>query len=147
MTSHKLNQQGLNKLLHQYDYLLPHQSFSFSSLNGFLKGFIDLIFEHQGQYFVADYKSNYLGNDFADYAEENCKQAMYQHHYHLQYLIYTLALHRYLKQRLPGYQYEQHIGGVYYLFIRGMSPEHAGKGIYFDKPDSTVIQQLDELFD
>ncbi len=147
MTSHKLNQQGLNNLLHQYDYLLRHQSFSFSSLNGFLKGFIDLIFEHQGQYFVADYKSNYLGNDFADYAEENCKQAMYQHHYHLQYLIYTLALHRYLKQRLPGYQYEQHIGGVYYLFIRGMSPEHAGKGIYFDRPDRAVIQQLDELFD
>lgn len=147
MTSHKLNQQGLNNLLHQHGYLLPHQSFTFSNLNGFLKGFIDLIFEHQGQYFVADYKSNYLGNEFADYAEENCRQAMYQHHYHLQYLIYTLALHRYLKQRLPGYHYEQHIGGVYYLFIRGMSPEHIGKGIYFDKPDFALIQQLDELFD
>ncbi len=147
MTSHKLNQQGLNNLLHQYDYLLPHQSYSFSHLNGFLKGFIDLIFEHQGQYFIADYKSNYLGPDFADYAEENCREAMYQHHYHLQYLIYTLALHRYLKQRLPGYQYQQHIGGVYYLFLRGMSPEHEAKGVFFDKPDLSVIKQLDELFD
>ena len=147
MTSHRLNQQGLNDLLHQHDYLLPHQSYTFSKLNGFLKGFIDLIFEHQGQYFVADYKSNYLGADFADYAQDSCRQAMYQHHYHLQYLIYTLALHRYLKQRLPGYQYQQHIGGVYYLFLRGMTPQQTAKGIYFDRPDSAVIQQLDELFD
>lgn len=147
MTSQKLNPQGLNKLLHQQGYLLPEQVFSFSHLNGFLKGFIDLIFEHQGQYFIADYKSNFLGDDYADYSEAHCRQAMDQHHYHLQYLIYTLALHRYLKRRLPGYQYEQHIGGVYYLFLRGMSPEHQGLGVYFDRPNGTLIQQLDELLD
>ena len=147
MTSRELNHHSLNELLQRENYLLPHQSFSFTRLNGFLKGFIDLIFEYQGQYYVADYKSNYLGDEFDDYNQDNCRQAMYQHHYHLQYLIYTLALHRYLKLRLPGYRYQQHMGGVYYLFVRGMSPAHDGRGIYFDRPEERVIQQLDALFD
>ncbi|MBT3202890.1 MAG: exodeoxyribonuclease V subunit beta [Gammaproteobacteria bacterium] len=147
MSSHKLKADELNKLLHQYSYSRPEQVFTFSSINGFLKGFIDLVFEFNGQYFIADYKSNYLGDSIQNYDEHSCKEAMYDHHYHLQYLIYTLALHRFLKSRISDYNYDVHIGGVYYLFLRGMSSFNENKyGVYFHKPDFKVIQQLDGLF-
>ena len=72
---------------------------------------------------------------------------MYQHHYHLQFLIYTLALHRFLKQRIKKYDYDHHFGGVYYLFLRGMSESNINnQGVYFHKPELTVIDQLDKLF-
>jgi exodeoxyribonuclease V beta subunit len=62
----------------------------------------------------------------------------------LQYLIYTLALHRFLRARHPGYDYERHFGGVYYLFLRGISPERgAGYGVYADRPSATLIANLD----
>lgn len=147
MSSKNLQADALNQLLHRYQYSLPEQIFSFRSINGFLKGFIDLVFEANGQYFVADYKSNYLGPTLQDYNVESCKAAMYDHHYHLQYLIYSLALHRYLQQRRADYDYEQHFGGVYYLFLRGMSAGSDNhEGIYFERPALQVIEQLDALF-
>ena len=148
MTSKNLQAEALNKLLHKNQYSRPEQVFTFSSINGFLKGFIDLVFEHDGQYFIADYKSNYLGPISKSYDEQSCKEAMYDHHYHLQYLVYTLALHRFLQQRINDYDYERDFGGVYYLFLRGMSKENSDKnGIYFHKPELSVIQQLDRLFE
>ena len=72
---------------------------------------------------------------------------MDSHHYHLQYLLYSLALHRFLAQRLKGYDYDSHFGGCYYLFIRGMSAQNLDfNGIYFSKPKRKVIEQLDDLF-
>ncbi|MCK5917567.1 MAG: exodeoxyribonuclease V subunit beta, partial [Cocleimonas sp.] len=88
---------------------------SFEQVSGYLKGYIDLIFEYQGQYFVADYKSNTLEN----YDHDGMLEAMAHSHYYLQYLIYSVALHRYLAQRIINYDYQTHFGGVYYLFIRG----------------------------
>ncbi|WP_350609466.1 hypothetical protein, partial [Pseudoalteromonas sp. 41-MNA-CIBAN-0057] len=75
----------------------------FAHVKGLLKGFIDLIFCYQGKYYILDYKSNYLGSIPADYEPEQLEQAMTSHQYHLQYLIYTVALHRLLKQRIPDY--------------------------------------------
>ena len=96
---------------------------------------------------MADYKSNYLGPSVQHYMQEQCAKAMYEHHYHLQYLIYSLALHRYLQQRIQDYDYEQHFGGVYYLFLRGMSSGNRhSEGVYFDKPEADVIRQLNLLF-
>ncbi len=147
MSSHHLQAEQLNSLLHQYSYSRPEQVFSFFTINGFLKGFIDLVFEYDGQYFIADYKSNYLGDSALNYDDHSCKEAMYDHHYHLQYLVYTLALHRFLKQRIKDYDYDLHFGGVYYLFLRGMSADKENKqGVYFHKPELKVIQQLDDLF-
>jgi len=116
---------------------------SFYDLTGFMKGFIDLVFEHQGRYYIVDYKSNHLGNNEADYQAEQLDHAMISHDYPLQYLIYTLALHRYLKTRLADYDPEQHLGGAYYLFIRGMKAQWGQAGIFYDKPDVTVIEALD----
>jgi len=112
-----------------------------------MTGFVDLIFEYQGRYYIADYKSNHLGDQLADYQPAQLKAAMQQHRYDLQYLIYTVALHRYLKGRLLGYEYERDFGGVYYLFLRGITPEQGSdSGVYFNKPEYELIEQLDQLF-
>jgi len=113
--------------------------------NGMLKGFIDLVFEHEGRYYVLDYKSNTLGEDDSAYTDQAMGQAILDKRYDLQYVLYLLALHRLLKARLPGYDYDQHIGGAVYLFLRGI---HApGAGAFTDKPPRALIEQLDALFD
>ncbi|TCJ84646.1 exodeoxyribonuclease V subunit beta [Cocleimonas flava] len=125
----------------------------FDEVEGYLKGFIDLIFEYNGKYYLADYKSNTLEN----YAPEKLFTPMAEAHYYLQYLIYCVALHRYLEQRLPSYQWETHFGGAYYLFIRGMtkteqldqdSQKSASKwgGVFYHKPSLDLINALDGLF-
>ncbi len=136
----------MDQLLHEHGYLLPQQSLKFETLKGYLKGFIDLVIEQDGRFYVVDYKSNYLGHGFTSYSDQQIKLSMHEHIYHLQYLIYTLALHRYLGVRLPEYEYNQHFGGVFYLYLRGMSPQHPGKGVYFDRPDVALVKRLDELF-
>jgi exodeoxyribonuclease V beta subunit len=109
----------------------------------FLKGFIDLVFRDGERFYVVDYKSNHLGAAAADYAPERLVPAMREHHYFLQYHLYSLALHRYLTLRVPGYDYERCFGGVYYLFVRGMAPEHArGTGVFFDRPALALLEAL-----
>ncbi|WP_336367841.1 exodeoxyribonuclease V subunit beta [Marinobacter sp. C2H3] len=113
--------------------------------NGMLKGFIDLVFEHGGQYYVLDYKSNALGETDAAYTDQAMGEAILDKRYDLQYVLYLLALHRLLKARLPGYRYEQHVGGAVYLFLRGV--HSATGGAFTDKPPKALIEQLDALFD
>lgn len=96
------------------------QRFDFNYLTGYLKGFIDLIFCHNGRYYVADYKSNHLGFTVADYNQANLAKAMQEHAYDMQAWIYTLALDALLARRIENYDPKQHLGGVYYFFMRGM---------------------------
>jgi exodeoxyribonuclease V beta subunit len=70
---------------------------------------------------------------------------MAHHNYHLQYVLYSLALHRYLRIRISNYEYESHFGGAYYLFFRGMVGQ-AGYGSYFRRPPKKLIDRLDSLF-
>lgn len=113
-------------------------------LNGMLKGFIDLVFEHDGRYYVLDYKSNWLGDDASGYDQENMTQSMRDHRYDLQFSLYLFALHRLLKSRIPDYDYDRHIGGAVYLFLRG---SHApGNGVCVQRPDKALMEQLDALF-
>ena len=143
-----LTADGLNGIMKQLaGYRSDQPQLNFNSVNGMMKGFIDLIFEHQGRFFVLDYKSNHLGNSIDDYQYDALQEAIGEHRYDLQYLIYTLALHRYLQQRLPEYDYDKNFGGVYYLFLRGMDQEYgADRGVYYDRPESTLIDRLDRLF-
>ena len=113
--------------------------------NGMLKGFIDLVFEHNGQYYVLDYKSNTLGENDSAYTDQAMGDAILNKRYDLQYVLYLLALHRLLKARLPGYNYDQHIGGAVYLFLRGVHSPSGGA--FTDKPPRVLIEQLDALFD
>lgn len=115
-------------------------------VDGFIKGFIDLIFEWRGRYYLADYKSNWLGQGGDAYHQEALQQAMKLHGYPLQYALYTLALHRYLRHRLADYDYERHFGGVYYLFLRGMGsgadPSH---GVVAERPAAAFVAALDRM--
>jgi exodeoxyribonuclease V beta subunit len=113
----------------------------FDSLKGFLKGFIDLTFEHDGRWYIADYKSNWLGPDASYYGGERLLQALAAEHYYLQYLIYLVALRRFLRQRLGDFHNDQ-LGGAYYLFLRGMP----NAGVYFSRPGDGLLDALDSLF-
>ena len=118
--------------------LLPGQ------LNGMLKGFIDLVFEHEGRYYVADYKSNWLGRDNAAYTSDALRAVILHARYELQYVLYIFALHRLLKMRLPDYDYDLHIGGAVYIFLRGLhAPE---QGLHTERPPRALIEALDTLF-
>ncbi len=136
----------------QSPYKISQNSFislpQFTTLKGMMHGFIDLIFEQQGKYYICDYKSNYLGDNYSDYRSELLQQDIIKHHYDLQYLIYALALHRYLKLNLADYQIERDFGGVYYLYLRGMTDdlEEKSTGVYFRKITADELQTLDNIF-
>jgi exodeoxyribonuclease V beta subunit len=96
---------------------------------------------------IVDYKSNRLGRALRDYDRDSMAEAIRRHRYDLQYLLYTVALHRFLGQRLAGYEYAQHFGGVYYLFLRGMRPQKGpAYGVWADRPALTLVERLDVLF-
>ncbi|MBK8238612.1 MAG: exodeoxyribonuclease V subunit beta [Deltaproteobacteria bacterium] len=116
----------------------------FSPLRGFLKGFIDLVFEHDGRWYVLDYKTNHLGDHAADYDTARLATVMADDHYVLQYHLYTLALVRMLAQRQPGFDYERDFGGVMYLFLRGMAPGQ-DTGIWRERPPAARIAALSNL--
>ncbi|MBQ9275162.1 MAG: UvrD-helicase domain-containing protein [Succinivibrio sp.] len=126
-----------------------------SQIRGFMTGSLDLVFRMQGEdgvqrYFVADYKSSYLGGSLKDYRESGLKASVFDpgNRYDVQYLVYSLALHRFLKLRDPSYDYEQNFGGVLYLYLRGMAGpgEGAAPGVFYTKPKLEIIESLDRLF-
>ncbi|MHA3902857.1 exodeoxyribonuclease V subunit beta [Castellaniella sp. WN] len=114
-------------------------------LNGMFKGFIDLVLQADGRYYLIDYKSNDLGAREADYAPEALAAAMRASRYDAQMLMYVLALHRQLRARLAGYDYGRHMGGALYLFLRGQ--EAPGQGLVALRPEPELIGALDALFD
>ncbi len=115
----------------------------FSPVQGFMKGFIDLVFKHNNRFYLVDWKSNLLGTRPEDYRQENLCTVMQQDFYMLQYHIYTLALHQYLSVRIPEYSYERDFGGVYYIFLRGVDPGRGPQfGIYRDRPQEAMIREM-----
>ncbi len=118
-------------------------SLSHREMQGYLTGFVDLICEHEGLFYIVDYKTNNLGERQADYAPAALLEAMRGHNYGLQYWLYTLMLHRYLGNCLPDYDYDRHFGGVMYLFVRGMHPALPGSGVFHARPDFDRLRELD----
>lgn len=117
----------------------------FRQSRGMLHGFMDLVFVHSGRYYIIDWKSNHLGSDCQQYAAPELTRSMAEHAYILQYHLYSLALDRHLRQRLPGYSYESHFGGAIYVYLRGVSAENPGCGIYRDKPAPEFIERANRL--
>ncbi len=112
---------------------------------GSMKGFIDLVFRHNGKMYLLDWKSSQLGDDPDCYHRSRLLPVMARSGYILQYYIYTLALHRFLAQRLPGYAYERDFGGVLYVFLRGVRPARGDEfGIFFDRPDQDEIRAFEQ---
>jgi len=143
--STKFSKSKLKDLLEKYAYNLS--GLKGGSIKGMLTGAIDLVFKEEGKYYLADYKSNYVGVDYQVYDEISLGYYNDKSAYTLQYLIYTLALHKHLKSRIDDYDYASHFGGVYYLFIRGMHPDptHLGKGVFFHRPKLSVVKALESL--
>lgn len=142
-----LDARRLDALVRRYDPLSALcPGLDFRQVRGMLKGFIDLVFRHNGRYYLLDYKSNWLGDDREAYTRQAMAQAMCTHRYDLQYQLYSLALHRYLRHRVADYDYERHFGGVIYLFLRGMDGQDGGQGIFTTRPERPLIDGLDALF-
>jgi exodeoxyribonuclease V beta subunit len=122
----------------------------FPALAGYLKGYIDLTFQHGERFYMLDWKSNHLGHRPEDYGPAPLAAAMAEHAYGLQALIYSLALHRHLARRLPGYDPARHFGGALYLFVRGVRPgwevHGAPAGVVFQRPSPALLADLDRLF-
>jgi exodeoxyribonuclease V beta subunit len=164
----RLDTVSTKRRLNELEFLFPAESLDFPSLRrvlvahgfpdvaleagtlrGFVKGFIDLIVEHEGRFWIVDWKSNHLGLTPADYNEEALDAAMASHAYHLQALFYTVALHRYLRLRLRDYAFERHIGGYLYLFVRGVRPGWRDgdrpAGVHVGNPSLELIEAIDRL--
>ena len=124
------------------------------SLRGYLSGSIDVVLRVPGQrYLVVDYKTNMLGPGAADYSFPRLTAAMLHSDYPLQALLYTVVLHRFLRWRQPGYEPSQHLGGVLYLFVRGMcgpqTPTIDGRpcGVFDWLPPPEMVAALSDLLD
>jgi len=148
LASHGLDSRRLDALLREHGYGGPE--LPWQVLEGYLHGAIDLVYEHGGRWWILDWKSNHLGWDARDYEPAALRRAMDDNGYHLQLLLYTVALHRWLQRRLPGYDYERHFGGVHYLFVRGVRPdwrtaEGHPLGVHFDRPPLALVQALETM--
>ncbi len=144
----RLDAPSLNRWLETHGYAAPR--LAFGPLSGYLKGFIDLIVHHEGRYYVLDWKSNFLGEDPTHYAPAAVAGAMAEHAYLLQGLLYLVALHRLLQTRLSDYDPDRHLGGMLYVFLRGVRPgwcNDAGAplGVYAHRPDRSTLESLDAL--
>ncbi len=134
-------ERGVNLL----DPALKKPALTFADVEGMLRGFIDLVFIHQGRYWIVDYKSNWLGHKPGDYQHSAMDQAVAEHRYDIQAALYAVALHRYLQHCVPDYDPATHLGGVAYLFLRGMDGTHAGQGVWLRQPDADTVAQWDQL--
>jgi exodeoxyribonuclease V beta subunit len=123
------------------------ESLDFKLVAGFMKGYIDLVFSHNNRYYILDWKTNHLGNQFENYQPDILARYINRHSYNLQFYIYALALHKYLGGKVPDYDFSTHFGGVCYLFLRGISGE-GQSGIYYNdlKTSEEILVQMDHFF-
>ena len=109
---------------------------------GFLKGYLDLLFRHDGLYYVVDWKSNRLDGHADDFTEEGVRAEMAKHHYFLQYLLYSAVLHRFLKETMGAdYSWENNFGGIRYVFLRGVAAG-AEAAVFSDRPPARLLDRI-----
>lgn len=142
---HQVATPALDQLLQAHTLGgIRRPALAYNRLNGMLKGFIDLTVEHEGRYYVLDWKSNWLGPDAGHYHPAAMRQSMAEKRHDVQLALYLLALHRHLRQRLPDYDYDTHVGGALYVYLRGTG--EPGRGVHHEKPSRELIEALDALF-
>ncbi|MCW5197536.1 exodeoxyribonuclease V subunit beta [Buchnera aphidicola] len=113
--------------------------------NKILTGSIDLIFKFNKKYYVIDYKSNFLGENNQFYQKKYLKKEIIKKKYYIQYYLYSLALHRFLKLKLKNYKFKKNFGGIYYIFLRGINKNNEN-GIFFYQPKYSLIKKLNNFF-
>ncbi len=136
---YKINKFSTNQL----QKLIPNLNLARKGeIEGMMTGFIDLLFEHEGKFYILDWKSNYLGNTLESYSSEMLEKAIQESNYHLQYLIYTVATKLYLENCLPNFDYDSMFGGVIYVYARGCR-KGSNSGVYFSKPEKELVEELE----
>ncbi|MBF0197222.1 MAG: exodeoxyribonuclease V subunit beta [Planctomycetes bacterium] len=147
-----ISPDGLAKVFkkHSIDSLASDYSESLKQLHfffreGHMHGYMDMVFRQSGKTYILDWKSNDLGQSSEDYGIETLTATMTDHHYILQAIIYSLALHLLLKRRMPNYDYDRDFGGYYYVFVRG-TQEGQNSGIYHSKPTKALIEDLERIW-
>jgi exodeoxyribonuclease V beta subunit len=148
VTSDKLRRllQGYSDEHQPVDLDAVLSSLQFKPVRGLVRGFMDMVFSHQGRYYLVDWKSNHLGYRVEDYNQEVMSREMVRNLYPLQYLLYTVALNRYLSLRIENYEYEKHFGGVFYFFLRGVNLQEGDDyGIFRTTPPAGLVKTLTEL--
>jgi exodeoxyribonuclease V beta subunit len=146
LNSTKTNMDFLRALTEDESLSLPFWGYPQKTLRGLMNGFIDMVFRHECRYYILDYKTNDLGQRKDAYGKEAIKAAMAEHTYHLQYTIYLIALHRYLKANLKGYT-PKALGGVYYLFVRGLQGFGEDGIFYLSDVRPSWILRLDDFLE
>jgi exodeoxyribonuclease V beta subunit len=141
-----LGEVSLQRLREVCDFVPPTNA---QKLRGLMTGKIDLVFEHAGCFHVLDYKSNRLGGAtrLSDYAAAQLEIAMADDHYRFQALLYTVAVDRFLRQRITGYRRDR-LGAAIYLFVRavGIAPDVAPRaGIWTQRFDDALIDAVDTV--
>jgi exodeoxyribonuclease V beta subunit len=137
-----LAMQRVQQLFEEYDIQMPE--FIDAKSARYLNGSIDLVYFDGQRYHIADYKSNYLGENQADYQSTQIAESMSLSSYWLQAALYLVALHRYLSVKLQNYRIDQHLGGASYLYLRGMNGQ-ADQGYFYWKPEDEFILRLDAI--
>jgi exodeoxyribonuclease V beta subunit len=136
----KAKKTGINEILGEEADLAGE-----ADIEGLMTGFIDLVFEHNGKFYILDWKSNHLGNSMGDYDRAGLEKAMKESNYNLQYMIYTVAVKRWLENRISDFKYDEHFGGVIYIFLRGIRADNSNRGIFFTRPDKSLVDRLEAL--
>ncbi|MDY6820199.1 MAG: UvrD-helicase domain-containing protein [Deferribacterota bacterium] len=113
-------------------YIKSIEKLNFEDIEGFINGYMDLVFKYNNKYYIIDWKFNYLGSTYDDYEINKLEEEMLGNYYYLQYHLYILALYRYLKVKEQSVNIEN-IGGVFYIFARGIQ-KNRDSGIYYDRP-------------
>jgi exodeoxyribonuclease V beta subunit len=147
-----VNAQRVAEVLKRHGNELPAselpariEELQFAASGGLLTGFIDLLVRRGERFYLLDWKSNWLGNAVTDYIGDKLTAAMLAHRYPLQYLLYTVALNRWLTLRLgKSYSYERSFGGVFYVFLRGVNRKQPGAGVFADRPSQALIEDLSD---
>ncbi|WP_343190221.1 3'-5' exonuclease [Buchnera aphidicola (Mollitrichosiphum nigrofasciatum)] len=143
----KLKCEIINKIIQKFDkFSKKSETMNFKKTKGLLIGYIDLIFKFKNKYYILDYKSNWLGSEDCHYKKKNIYKKIIQYRYDIQYQIYSIALHRYLKNKIQKYSFEKHFGGIYFLFIRAVNKKKKKNAIFYTLPKKKLIQKLNNLF-
>ena len=137
-----LAMQRVQQLFEEYGIDMPELLEAKSAR--YLNGSIDLVYFDGQRYHIADYKSNYLGAEQADYQQAQIAESMSLSSYWLQAALYLVALHRYLSVKLQDYDMQQHLGGASYLYLRGMNGQ-VQQGYFYWKPEDEFILRLDAI--
>jgi len=147
-----INPKTMGQVFGSFDDEKSHKSYAdmikgleFTPVKGMLRGFIDMVFKFDDMFYIIDWKSNFLGPSIEDYNQTALRNTIEREFYFLQYHLYTVAINSFLSFRDKNYRYNEHFGGVFYVFLRGIDMQKRQEyGIFFDRPPEGLIMAFNQ---